>query len=184
MKLPARGHSLGARQCKWWPSDSTQAALYFITGICHSDAQIAASPHRTNTSQFGLTSLSTLEHLRLLIKSKMTKEPASVGFIGLGTMGLPMAENLISKLPSGSKMYVYDIFEDAVRKFKAQHPDAVVPCGSAREATEHSVSLPSLIACELYTRLALTQFPRLPCLLWFRKALMFARLSWTKRTGY
>lgn len=70
----------------------------------------------------------------------MASEPVSVGFVGLGTMGFPMAANLISKLPKGSKMYVYDISVDSVSKFKAQHPEEVVPCDSAKEVTEQSVS--------------------------------------------
>lgn len=70
----------------------------------------------------------------------MIEKPASVGFIGLGTMGFPMAGNLISKLPGGSKMFVYDVSEDSVSKFKAQYSESIVPCGSAREVTEQSVS--------------------------------------------
>lgn len=71
----------------------------------------------------------------------MTSEPTAVGFVGLGTMGFPMAANLISKLPPGSKMYVYDISADSVAKFTAQHPEQVVPCNSAKEVTENSVSV-------------------------------------------
>lgn len=70
----------------------------------------------------------------------MTSEPTAVGFVGLGTMGFPMAANLISKLPKGSKMYVYDISAASVTKFEAQHPQQVVPCNSAKEVTEKSVS--------------------------------------------
>lgn len=70
----------------------------------------------------------------------MNGKPASVGFIGLGTMGFPMAENLISKLPQESKMFVYDVSAESVDTFKAKFPEAVVPCSSAREVTEQSVS--------------------------------------------
>lgn len=70
----------------------------------------------------------------------MSDKPASVGFIGLGTMGFPMAENLISKLPLQSKIFVYDVSGEAVNKFKAQYPDSVVPCSSARDVTEQAVS--------------------------------------------
>lgn len=70
----------------------------------------------------------------------MNDKPAPVGFIGLGTMGFPMAENLISKLPQQSKLFVYDVSAESVDKFKAKFPEAVVPCGSAREVTEQSVS--------------------------------------------
>lgn len=71
----------------------------------------------------------------------MNDKPASIGFIGLGTMGFPMAENLISKLPPKSKLFVYDVSKESVDKFKAKFPEAVVPCGSAREVTEQSVSM-------------------------------------------
>lgn len=67
----------------------------------------------------------------------------AVGFVGLGTMGFPMAANLISKLPQGSKMYVYDISAASMSKFAAQHPGQVVPCHSAKEVTENSVSATS-----------------------------------------
>lgn len=70
----------------------------------------------------------------------MNDKPASVGFIGLGTMGFPMAENLISKLPKESKLFVYDVSAESVDKFKAKFPKAVVACASAREVTEQSVS--------------------------------------------
>lgn len=70
-----------------------------------------------------------------------TRNPSSVGFVGLGTMGLPMADNMITKLPAGSKIFVYDIFTESVNRFKAQHPGSVVPCASAREVTENAVSL-------------------------------------------
>lgn len=71
----------------------------------------------------------------------MASEPVSYGFVGLGTMGFPMAANLISKLPKGSKLYVYDISVDSVSRFKAQHPEGAVPCTSAKEVTEHSVRI-------------------------------------------
>lgn len=70
----------------------------------------------------------------------MNDNAASVGFIGLGTMGYPMAENLISKLPAKSKMFVYDVSADSVNRFNTQYPDSVVPCASAREVTEQAVS--------------------------------------------
>lgn len=70
----------------------------------------------------------------------MIQEPALVGFIGLGTMGYPMAGNLITKLPSDSKMFVYDVSADAVKKFTAEHPNSVIPCSSAKEVTEQAVS--------------------------------------------
>ena len=70
----------------------------------------------------------------------MNSEPVSVGFVGLGNMGFPMAENLVSKLPPGSKVLVYDIASEAVAKFVALHPDSAVACVSAKGVTENAVS--------------------------------------------
>lgn len=70
----------------------------------------------------------------------MDNEPASVGFIGLGTMGFPMASNLITKLATGSKLFVYDVSADAVGKFQAKHQESVVPCNSAKDVAERCVS--------------------------------------------
>lgn len=70
----------------------------------------------------------------------MSGEPLNVGFIGLGAMGFAMAENLASKLPRGSKLFVYDISKDTMDKFVAQHPDSAVASGSAKEVTQNSVS--------------------------------------------
>lgn len=81
------------------------------------------------------------QHLQKHSSKMDTSKPSFVGFVGLGTMGLPMADNLITKLPAGSKIFVYDIFADSVNRFKAQHPDSVVPCASAKEVTENAVSL-------------------------------------------
>ena len=55
-------------------------------------------------------------------------------------MGFAMAVNLVSKLPGGSKLFVYDISSDAVNNFVAQHPDSAVAAGSAKEVTQNSVS--------------------------------------------
>lgn len=70
----------------------------------------------------------------------MSSEPLNVGFIGLGAMGFAMAVNLASKLPRGSKVFVYDISKDAMDRFVSQHPDSAVAAGSAKEVTQNSVS--------------------------------------------
>lgn len=70
----------------------------------------------------------------------MSGESLNVGFIGLGAMGYAMAVNLASKLPRGSKVFVYDISKDAMDKFVSQHPDSAVAAASAKEVTENSVS--------------------------------------------
>lgn len=70
----------------------------------------------------------------------MSGEALNVGFIGLGAMGFAMAVNLASKLPRGSKVFVYDISKGAMDKFVSQHPELAVAAGSAKEVTEKSVS--------------------------------------------
>ncbi|KAK6072215.1 3-hydroxyisobutyrate dehydrogenase [Seiridium cupressi] len=62
----------------------------------------------------------------------------AVGFIGLGIMGLPMAKNLSQKLPSNTKLYVFDVVEDAMKNLEAAAAnDRVVSCKSAAEVTNH-----------------------------------------------
>ncbi|KAH8778584.1 NAD binding domain of 6-phosphogluconate dehydrogenase-domain-containing protein [Diaporthe sp. PMI_573] len=75
----------------------------------------------------------------------MSGEPLNVGFIGLGTMGFAMAVNLVSKLPGGSKLFVYDISLDAVNNFVAQHPDSAVAAGSAKEVTQNSATVFTMV---------------------------------------
>ncbi|KAJ9132444.1 3-hydroxyisobutyrate dehydrogenase [Pleurostoma richardsiae] len=66
----------------------------------------------------------------------MSKECKAVGFIGLGTMGLPMAVNLVKKWPD-IQLYVYDVVEDAVKKLQAAGQDGrVVACKNAAEVTD------------------------------------------------
>jgi 3-hydroxyisobutyrate dehydrogenase len=65
--------------------------------------------------------------------------PKSVGFIGLGAMGKPMAINLAKALPSGSRMYAFDVVEAPVDELCATFPDMVTKCGSAREVAERAV---------------------------------------------
>lgn len=71
----------------------------------------------------------------------MASQALNVGFIGLGTMGFAMAVNLASKLPQGSKLFIYDISADAVDRFVAQHPESAVAAKSAKEVTQSSVSI-------------------------------------------
>ncbi|KAH7013893.1 3-hydroxyisobutyrate dehydrogenase [Ilyonectria destructans] len=68
----------------------------------------------------------------------MDSRRTDVGFVGLGTMGLPMAINLGRKLPQGSKLYAYDISQDALQKLGAALPDGrVVACESTLEVINH-----------------------------------------------
>lgn len=72
----------------------------------------------------------------------MDSRRTDVGFVGLGTMGLPMAINLGRKLPQGSKLYAYDISQDALQKLGAALPDGkVVACKSTLEVINHVVGV-------------------------------------------
>jgi 3-hydroxyisobutyrate dehydrogenase len=65
--------------------------------------------------------------------------PRSVGFIGLGAMGKPMATNLAKALPPGSRVYAFDVVDAPVDELCSTFPHMVAKCGSAREAAEQSV---------------------------------------------
>ncbi|KAK7445865.1 hypothetical protein CaCOL14_004883 [Colletotrichum acutatum] len=64
-------------------------------------------------------------------------QPPSLGFIGLGAMGLPMASNLVAKVAKGSQTYVYDISESSMKKLVDQAKNAVITgCKSPREISQ------------------------------------------------
>ncbi|KAK4038862.1 NAD binding domain of 6-phosphogluconate dehydrogenase-domain-containing protein [Parachaetomium inaequale] len=64
--------------------------------------------------------------------------PKSIGFIGLGAMGKPMATNLARSLPPGSHIHAHDTVEAPVDEFCTSFPDIAVKCASARELAEKS----------------------------------------------
>ena len=64
---------------------------------------------------------------------------ASVGFIGLGTMGLPMARNI---LKAGFELAVYDVRPESVRVLA---DDGAVACGSCREVADRSEAIVSIV---------------------------------------
>ncbi|KAL1642719.1 hypothetical protein SLS58_005223 [Diplodia intermedia] len=69
----------------------------------------------------------------------------SIGFIGLGVMGLPMLENLIKKLPDGTKYYVYDVSTSAMDTLCAQYPEKVHACANSREVADKSSVILSMV---------------------------------------
>jgi 3-hydroxyisobutyrate dehydrogenase-like beta-hydroxyacid dehydrogenase len=69
----------------------------------------------------------------------MASPYSAVGFIGLGTMGIPMVENLTKKLPSSTKIYVYDVSEQALKKIEAENKGKVHACSNSKEVAENSV---------------------------------------------
>lgn len=69
----------------------------------------------------------------------MSSSYNAIGFIGLGTMGYPMLENLIKKLHPSISIYVYDVAKDAVDRIVAANKDRVFPCADSKGVTEKSV---------------------------------------------
>ncbi len=64
----------------------------------------------------------------------------AIGFIGLGAMGFPMAQNLAKKLPSSTQLHVFDVANDAMERLSEESGDRVSACHSAKEVAEKSVS--------------------------------------------
>lgn len=69
----------------------------------------------------------------------MADEISSIGFIGLGLMGLPMVQNLIKKTPETTKFFVYDVVDDAVKKLCEEHSTRATAMKSSREVAEQAV---------------------------------------------
>lgn len=75
----------------------------------------------------------------------------TVGFIGLGAMGLPMAEQLATKLPAESRLCVYDVnaaaMDDLARRCSSLGR-GVDTGESPRDVASQSVSyLATCLAC-------------------------------------
>ena len=71
----------------------------------------------------------------------MADEISRIGFIGLGLMGLPMVENLIKKTLDTTKFFVYDVVEEAVKKFCDEHSTRATAMKSSREVAEEAVCM-------------------------------------------
>lgn len=63
----------------------------------------------------------------------------SIGFIGLGAMGKPMAVHLANKLPSETRIHVFDVVQTVVEQVCADFPDRVYKGSSAKDVAEKSV---------------------------------------------
>jgi 3-hydroxyisobutyrate dehydrogenase len=59
-----------------------------------------------------------------------------LGFIGLGAMGRPMLSHLARKLPSESRIWVYDVVEKMVDEACEEFPDRVLKAKSAKDVAE------------------------------------------------
>ena len=64
----------------------------------------------------------------------------SIGFIGLGAMGKPMAANLIKKTPKDVKINIYDISPEPVEELRTLHDCRVTACKSSKDLARLSVS--------------------------------------------
>ncbi|GAD99916.1 3-hydroxyisobutyrate dehydrogenase, putative [Paecilomyces variotii No. 5] len=62
----------------------------------------------------------------------------SVGFIGLGAMGAPMAKHLATKLPGEVKIFTFDIVETIIDGICAEYPDKVYKGSSPKDVAEKS----------------------------------------------
>jgi 3-hydroxyisobutyrate dehydrogenase-like beta-hydroxyacid dehydrogenase len=62
-----------------------------------------------------------------------------LGFIGLGAMGKPMVTHLAKKLPSGSRIWVFDVVEQAMDELCAEFPDRVFKGVNAKAVTQEVV---------------------------------------------
>lgn len=69
----------------------------------------------------------------------MAELPKTVGWIGLGLMGYPMARNLVKKMSSDTQFYVYDVMHQNVDKFVQGGEGRVHHCTSSREVADKSV---------------------------------------------
>ena len=62
-----------------------------------------------------------------------------LGFIGLGAMGKPMLSHLANKLPSESRIWVYDVAEQIVEDVCAEFPDRVSKGKNAKDVAQQVV---------------------------------------------
>ncbi len=77
-------------------------------------------------------------------------EYKSVGFIGLGAMGKPMAGHLANKLPTNSLIHVFDVVEAAVDELCKEYPNRVIKSANAKAVAEKSVRIHDLNPGKIY----------------------------------
>ncbi|KAJ5618443.1 hypothetical protein N7528_007086 [Penicillium herquei] len=62
----------------------------------------------------------------------------SVGFIGLGAMGMWMVVHLTEKLPATTRIYVFDIVTPLMNQLFEQCPHKVIQCANAKDVADRS----------------------------------------------
>lgn len=65
--------------------------------------------------------------------------PKKVGFIGLGVMGYPMVQNLATKLPQSTHIYVFDVATQVMENLITEYPGKITACQSSKEITSKCV---------------------------------------------
>ncbi|KAJ5914887.1 hypothetical protein N7504_003770 [Penicillium tannophilum] len=65
-------------------------------------------------------------------------DPDSIGFIGLGAMGMWMADHLAEKLPPTTRLFIYDIITPLMNELYAKYPQKVVRCVSPKDVADQS----------------------------------------------
>lgn len=65
--------------------------------------------------------------------------PKHVGFIGLGIMGYPMAQNLAVKLPQSTHIHVFDVATQVMESLVKEYPGKITACQSSKEVTSECV---------------------------------------------
>lgn len=98
----------------------------------------------------------------------MAEPTPSLGFVGLGVMGLRMATNLGIKMPD-SPLHIYDLSQEATAALKAKVPSVRV-CSNSREVAEKAVSMSG--AHHSYLRKKLMALQRISSSRSYRKAHM------------
>ena len=73
----------------------------------------------------------------------MADLPKTIGWIGLGAMGFPMALNLVKKMDNGTHFFVYDVVQGFVDRFvKEGGEERVHACTGAKKVADKSVCTP------------------------------------------
>ena len=68
--------------------------------------------------------------------AKSLESMRAIGFIGLGVMGYPMASLLAQKLPSETRLFVFDVAEAQLERIDSEHPDRVTVSKSSKQVTD------------------------------------------------
>lgn len=74
-----------------------------------------------------------------MASSATERLPQNVGWIGLGLMGLPMAQNLLRKMDKSTNFYVYDVIQESIDEFVKAGDGRVKACSSSKEVADKSV---------------------------------------------